>query len=67
MGDGAHLGIDTSGSLIYSDKKLVATVGLADMIVVDTGDALLVVPKSRAQEVSALVKELRARGLEEYL
>jgi len=37
------------------------------MIVVDTGDAVLVLPKSRAQEVGALVKALRERGLEGYL
>lgn len=67
LGDGRHVGLDTSNSLVYSGGKLVATLGLEGMIVVDTGDALLVVPKNRAQEVSALVRELRARGLEEYL
>jgi mannose-1-phosphate guanylyltransferase len=67
VGEGHHLGLDTSGSLIYSAGRLIATVGLKDMIVVDTGDALLVLPKSRAQDVSALVKELRARGLKRYL
>ena len=67
LGNGRHLGVDTSNSLVYSADRLVATVGLEDMIVVDAGDALLVLPRSRAQEVNALVRELRARGLEEYL
>lgn len=67
LGDGQHMSMDTHNSLIYSDKRLVATVGLADMIVVDTEDALLVLPKDRAQEVSALVRELRKRGLDKYL
>jgi mannose-1-phosphate guanylyltransferase len=60
------VGLDTTRSLVYS-KRLVATIGLEDFIIVDTDDALLVLPKSRAQDVSALVKELRARGLERYL
>jgi mannose-1-phosphate guanylyltransferase len=66
MGSTRHVGLDTTRSLVYS-KRLVATIGLEDFIIVDTDDALLVLPKSRAQDVSALVKELRARGLERYL
>lgn len=62
-----HVGIDTANCLIQGTDRLIATVGLEGMIVVDTGDALLVLPKSRAQDVSALVRELRARGLEDYL
>ncbi len=67
LGRGQHIGLNTSNSLICSQGQLVATIGLDDMIVVATKDAVLVLPKSRAQEVSALVKELRARGLGEYL
>ena len=68
MGKGRHVTLDTSGSLVYSsENKLVAAIGLEDMIVVSTRDALLVLPRSRAQEVSALVKELRAQRLGKYL
>jgi len=67
MGGAQHVGLDTTDSLVYSEGRLVATIGLRDMIVVDTGDALLVLPKERAQEVSALVKALRAQGLDRYL
>jgi mannose-1-phosphate guanylyltransferase len=67
LGQGQHVGLGTSRSLIYSEHRLVTTIGLEDMIVVDVGDAVLILPKSRAQDVSALVKELRARGLEQYL
>jgi mannose-1-phosphate guanylyltransferase len=67
LGGGQHLGLHTSNSLIYSRDRLVATIGLEGMIVVDTGDALLILPKERAQEVSALVKELRERGMDKYL
>lgn len=62
-----HVGVDTTDCLIYGHDRLIATVGLEGMVVVDTGDALLVLPKDRAQDVSALVRELRARGLESYL
>jgi len=67
LGGGTHVGLDTSSSLVYSDGRLIATIGLKDMIIIDTEDALLVVPKERAQEVNALVKELHARGLVKYL
>ena len=57
---------DTSGSYIHSDKALVATIGVHDLIIVDTPDALLVADKSRAQDVSRLVATLRALGRREH-
>ncbi len=60
---GDHLGIDDRGSLIFAPSgRLVATIGLRDMIVVDTEDALLVCPVERAQEVKDLVERLKAEG-----
>lgn len=67
LGQGQHLALDTQHSLVYSSKKLVATIGLEEMIIIETDDALLVLPRSRSQDVSALVKELQARGLDELL
>jgi mannose-1-phosphate guanylyltransferase len=64
---GQHLGVDTHGCLIYSPDRLAATIGLEGMIVVDTGDVLLVCPQERAQEVRELVKRLQEEGNEEYL
>lgn len=64
---GQHLGVDTHGCLIYSPNRLVATVGLEGMIVVDAGDVLLVCPRQRAQDVRELVKRLQEGGREEYL
>jgi mannose-1-phosphate guanylyltransferase len=66
-GAAEHVGIDTRNTLIHSDGKLVATVGLRDMIVVETEDALLILPMERAQEVGDLVRELRRRGLNRHL
>lgn len=55
---GQHVGLDTRGSLIYSPHRLVATIGIEDMVIVDSGDAILVCPRQRAQEVRALVEKL---------
>jgi mannose-1-phosphate guanylyltransferase len=60
---GDALAIDSDGSVILSEGgRLVAAVGLRDMCVIDSGDAVLVVPKDRAQDVRKVVDELRARG-----
>jgi len=50
---------DTSGSYIHSEKSLVATIGVKDLIIVDTPDALLVADKARAQDVSTIVARLK--------
>jgi mannose-1-phosphate guanylyltransferase len=64
---GTHVSPDTVNSLIYSPRRLVATIGLEEMIVVDTGDVLLVCPRSRAQDVRQVVAMLRKDGLWDYL
>jgi len=52
-----HLGIDTTDSVIFSQGgKTIATVGISDVIIVDTGKALLVMDKRRAQEVKKLAQ-----------
>jgi len=65
---GEHIGVDTTGTLLYgTSQRLIATVGLKDMIVVDTDDVVLVCPKARAQDVKDLVAKLRISNKEEYL
>ncbi len=64
---GNHIGVDTTASLIYSHKRLVATIGLENVIVVDTEDALLICAKDRAQDVKKIVDELKARNAKKYL
>ncbi len=51
--------IDTRDSIVHSDRSLVATIGVDDLIIVDTPDALLVADKARAEDVSALVGRLK--------
>ncbi len=64
---GPHVGIDTRDTLILGGKRLIATIGLEGLVIVDTEDALLVCTQEREQEVRAMVKELEARGKTDYL
>ncbi|MBM4311155.1 MAG: mannose-1-phosphate guanylyltransferase/mannose-6-phosphate isomerase [Deltaproteobacteria bacterium] len=57
--------VDTQGTLIRSDARLVAAVGLKDMIIIDTADALLVCERSRTQDVKKIVDQLTAEGAPE--
>lgn len=57
---------DTTSTYIHSDAALVATIGVHDLIIVNTPDALLVADKSRSQDVSALVAGLRANKRREH-
>ena len=59
---GNHITVDTVRSLVYSSGRLIATVGLEDMVVVDTGDTVLVCPRSRAQDVKRIVTMLQLQG-----
>lgn len=64
---GESINVDTTNSIVYGrEGKMIATIGLEDMVVVDTDDALLICPKSRSQEVKKVIEELKKRG-EKYL
>jgi mannose-1-phosphate guanylyltransferase len=65
--EGETVLVDTRGSLILGDRRLVAAIGLADMIIIDTDDALLVCPRSRAQDVRKVVEALRRARKTRYL
>ena len=63
---GNHFGIETKGSLIWGGSRLVATIGLEDMIIVDTDDVLFICPKTQDQKVRQLVNEIKVSS-SEYL
>jgi mannose-1-phosphate guanylyltransferase len=65
--EGEAVIVDTRGTLIFGDRRLVAAIGLEDMIIVDTEDALLVCPRSRAQDVRKVVEALKRAGKTRYL
>jgi mannose-1-phosphate guanylyltransferase/mannose-6-phosphate isomerase len=63
---GDVLALDTRGSYVYSEHRLVATVGLADYVVVETKDAVLVAPRDRVQDVKQLVTRLKSEHRYEH-
>ena len=64
---GDFLGIDTKNCITYSGKRLIATIGVEDLIVVETDDAVMVIDKSRAQDVKKIVDTLKEQGRDELL
>jgi mannose-1-phosphate guanylyltransferase len=64
---GPVLALDSQGCLVYSPQKTVALLGLKDLIVVDTPDALLICPRERAQEVKKIVQLLEDQNRIELL
>jgi mannose-1-phosphate guanylyltransferase len=66
-GNGSAIFTDTEGALVYSPKKLVALVGVKDLIIVETKDALLVCKKGHSQDVKKVVDTLKAAKKKKYL
>lgn len=64
---GQHVGIDTENSMIFGGQRLIATIGLEDVVIVDAGDAVLVCPLQREQEVRELVQRLKREEMNRYL
>ncbi len=66
---GHHLGLDTRDTLVFSlaSERLIATIGLEGMIIVETDDAVLICPKEREQEVREIVRLLEAKQEQNYL
>ncbi len=65
-----HIGLDTADTLVFGaagSKRLLVTIGVEDLVVVDTGDVLLVCRKDKAQQVRDVVRLLRERGEERFL
>lgn len=61
---GKHIGLDTKDSLVYAnqDQRLIVTIGVEDLVLVDTGDVLLVCKTDQAQRVRQVVQQLKAEG-----
>jgi mannose-1-phosphate guanylyltransferase len=61
-----HIQIDTHKTLIVSDR-MVVTIGVNDLVIVDTDDAILVCHRDRAQDVKDVVRQLKERGQDTHL
>jgi mannose-1-phosphate guanylyltransferase len=64
---GPGLAIDAKGALIRSDGPLVAAIGVEDLVIVATSDAVLVVPRAESQRVKDAVEALKAAGRDDLL
>lgn len=64
---GNHIGIDTNNSIIYGHNNLVATIGLNNIAIINTGDVVLACPKDRIQEIRNLVDLAIRSGYEKYI
>lgn len=64
-----HIGLDTQKSLVFGDgsSRLLVTIGVKDLVIIDTGDTLLVCGKDQAQQVRQIVNLLKSEGRTEYL
>lgn len=64
-----HINVNSHGCMVRSENpsKLVATVGLEDIVIVDTEDSLLVMHKDHSQNIKTVIEEIKQRGLEQYL
>ena len=65
---GDHLAVGSHDTVVYgSSDRLIVTIGVENLIVVDTGDVLLICPRDRAQDVKVVVEQLQRQRREEYL
>lgn len=64
---GDTISIDARASYLYAGSRLLAAVGVSDLVVVETADAVLVAAKDRVQDVKKVVDHLKAAGREEHL
>lgn len=61
------LGLDNRDCLIETSGRLVVGIGLSNLVIIDTKDAILICPKDRTQDVKKMVEKLKEKKREEYL
>lgn len=66
-GRGDILAVEAAGNLLFADQGTISVLGVEGLVVVRTGDSVLVMPKARSQEVRKIVNELAARRREDLL
>ncbi len=63
---GEAITIDSNNNFIHSDGRLIASIGINNLAIIDTPDALLITHRERAQEVKEVVQQLKERAHESY-
>jgi len=64
---GNVVALESDRVLAHSDQRLMALLGVRDLVVVDTGDAILIAHRDRSHDVRGIIDELRRRGMHSYL
>ena len=64
---GEYIGIDTSNSIIYSDDNLIATVGVKDLVIASSNNAVLICHKDKIQDIRKVVSKLENEKLKKYI
>jgi mannose-1-phosphate guanylyltransferase len=64
---GEIITIESRDNIVYADKQIVALLGVNDLVVVDSGDTLLIGYKRQMQRVKEIVERLRAQGRSDLL
>jgi mannose-1-phosphate guanylyltransferase len=67
LGPGRLMAEDSFGNLVYADGRTVALVGVNDLVVVETADAVFICPRARSQDVKLIVQRLQKEGRSELL
>ncbi len=62
-----HAGINTKNSIIFSNDRLITTIDIDNLIIADSGDAILICPKDKAQDVKKIVDLLKEKDMNEYI
>lgn len=65
--NGWHLAVETKNTLVEAENRLIATVGVENLIIVETKDAVLICAKDRAQDVKKIINSLKEKDKNEYL
>lgn len=65
--NGSVVSIDTRGCIIEGKTKLIAAIGVEDLVVIDTDDVMFICKKEKAQDIKKLLEKMRAEGLQQYL
>ena len=66
-GKGKHFGLETKNCLIQAENRTIATIGLSDLVIIETEDTVLICPRQRAQEVKKIVTLLKEKEEKDLL
>ena len=64
---GSHISIDTKNTLVFGSKRMIATMGIEDLMIIDTDDVVMICAKEREQDVKALVEQLIKESQSQYI